>query len=238
MRYFGLAYLLETYCQVLADKKYQQSDWRIRPLPEEMQKYAREDTHYLLYIYDRIRIDLLQEGSKRNALNPKALIRATLHNSVGLAMKAYQKPTVKGFYNYYGIVENNRHTHTRNQLRVLKMLLKWRDYVARLDDESPDYMLPKHILFQIARDLPTTRNEMRDCRRASAEPPAIQKYQEQLMWLISQKLSRDPKKEESKNSHLNIDFTKQKMPAKNTLLSTANMIKTVPACATVHKLDR
>ena len=58
MRYFGLAYLLETYCQVLADKKYQQSDWRIRPLPEEMQKYAREDTHYLLYIYDRIRIDL------------------------------------------------------------------------------------------------------------------------------------------------------------------------------------
>lgn len=87
------------------------------------------------------------------------------------------------------------------------MLLKWRDYVARLDDESPHYMLPNHILFQIAKDLPTTRNEMRDCRRASAEPPAVQKYQEQLMWLISQKINKDPKKENSKTSHLNIDFS-------------------------------
>ena len=57
---FGLAYLLQTYCSVLADKKYQLADWRVRPLPDEMQKYAREDTHYLLYIYDRIRIDLLE----------------------------------------------------------------------------------------------------------------------------------------------------------------------------------
>lgn len=40
-------------CSVSADKQYQLADWRIRPLPEEMIKYAREDTHYLLYIYDR-----------------------------------------------------------------------------------------------------------------------------------------------------------------------------------------
>lgn len=111
-----------------------------------MKKYAREDTHYLLYVYDRIRIDLLEEGTKRNALNPKALLRATLHKSSTIAMKAYQKPTVKD-YKYSGILHNNNHTHSRNQLRVLKMLLKWRDYVARLDDESPNYMLPNHILF-------------------------------------------------------------------------------------------
>ena len=51
----GLAYLLQHYCAVTADKKYQLADWRIRPLSEEMLKYAREDTHYLLYIYDVIR---------------------------------------------------------------------------------------------------------------------------------------------------------------------------------------
>lgn len=33
------------------------------------------------------------------------------------------------------------------QIRVIKLLLKWRDYVARLDDESPNYMLPNHVLF-------------------------------------------------------------------------------------------
>ena len=89
MNQFGLAFLLQKYCGVLADKKYQLADWRVRPLPEEMQKYAREDTHYLLYIYDRIRIDLLEEGIRRNALNPKALLRATIHHSVGIALKSY-----------------------------------------------------------------------------------------------------------------------------------------------------
>ena len=156
-----------------------------------MQKYAREDTHYLLYIYDRIRIALVEEGTRRNALNPKALIRSTLHKSTALALKAYQKPTVKD-YNYFAIVERSRLTHTRNQLRVLKMLLMWRDYVSRLEDESPAYMLPNHILFAIAKELPSNRNELRDCRRASAEPPALLKYQEQLLWMIAQKLAKEP----------------------------------------------
>ena len=156
----------------------------MRPIPDEMLKYAREDTHYLLYIYDRMRIDLHEEALKRNQLNPKALLRSVLHKSNGIALKAYQKPTVKD-YNYYAIVERSRHTHTANQLRVLKMLLKWRDFVARLDDESPAYMLPNHILFQIAKELPTTKNELRDCRRASAEPAALQKYQEQMLQLIA-----------------------------------------------------
>ena len=142
-----------------------------------MKKYAREDTHYLLYIYDRIRIDLLEEGIKRNALNPKALLRGTIHKSVGIALKAYKKPVVKDYF-YFGLVERSRHTHTLNQLRILKMMFKWRDYVARLDDESTHYMLPNHILFAIAKEMPTTKNELRDCRRASAEPPAVQKYQD------------------------------------------------------------
>lgn len=233
LRYYGLAFLLQTYCQVLADKKYQLADWRVRPLPEEMGKYAREDTHYLLYIYDRVRLDLLEEGIKRNALNPKSLLRSTLHKTNAIAMKAYQKPTVKD-YNHYAIVERSRHTHTPNQLRVLKMLLKWRDYVARIDDESPSYMLPNHILFQVAKEMPTTKNELRDCRRASAEPPAFMKYQEQLMQLIGKKLAGSSKKDSAKDSKLNIDFTKQAMPAP----IEREIVKTVAACENVFKLDQ
>ena len=60
-----------------------------------MQKYAREDTHYLLYMYDRIRIDLHDQGIARNALNPKALLRSTIHKSNALALKAYVKPIMK-----------------------------------------------------------------------------------------------------------------------------------------------
>ena len=44
----SLAYLLKTHCGVTAQKQYQLADWRVRPLPDALAKYAREDTHYLL----------------------------------------------------------------------------------------------------------------------------------------------------------------------------------------------
>ncbi|CDZ96833.1 Exosome 3'-5' exoribonuclease complex, subunit PM/SCL-100 (Rrp6) [Phaffia rhodozyma] len=50
----SLLSLLEKYCDYTPDKRYQLADWRIRPLPQEMLEYARSDTHYLIYIYDRL----------------------------------------------------------------------------------------------------------------------------------------------------------------------------------------
>jgi ribonuclease D len=46
----GYAFLLKFYCDVETNKKYQLADWRIRPLTPDMLKYARIDTHYLLYM--------------------------------------------------------------------------------------------------------------------------------------------------------------------------------------------
>ncbi len=54
----SLKHLLDRYCRILTNKKLQLADWRVRPLKEEMVEYARQDTHYLLYIYDEIRLSL------------------------------------------------------------------------------------------------------------------------------------------------------------------------------------
>ena len=70
LKAFGLAFLLQKYCGVIADKKYQLADWRVRPLGAEMLKYAREDTHYLLYIYDCLRKELIEKGIQQNSSNP------------------------------------------------------------------------------------------------------------------------------------------------------------------------
>jgi exosome complex exonuclease RRP6 len=72
-----------------------------------MVKYAREDTHYLLYIYDCIRNDLIQKGHQTNASNPYALIRSVYSKSNALCMKTYTKPIVKD-YGYYMMVARNR----------------------------------------------------------------------------------------------------------------------------------
>lgn len=59
----SLAYLLKNYCQIELDKTFQLADWRIRPLPQELIEYARKDTHYLLYIFDVMRNELLKMGN-------------------------------------------------------------------------------------------------------------------------------------------------------------------------------
>ncbi|CAI6012097.1 unnamed protein product [Closterium sp. NIES-65] len=55
---FSLAHLLQRYCGVTANKSLQMADWRVRPLPSDMLKYAREDTHYLLFLHDCLRLEL------------------------------------------------------------------------------------------------------------------------------------------------------------------------------------
>ena len=59
----SLAYALKAHCNVQAQKQYQQADWRIRPLPAVLVNYAREDTHYLLYVYDVMRTELYDQTS-------------------------------------------------------------------------------------------------------------------------------------------------------------------------------
>jgi len=49
-----------------------------RPLPEELLNYAREDTHYLLYIYDMMRNSLLDRGNQQ-----KNLLLSVLDNRPG-----------------------------------------------------------------------------------------------------------------------------------------------------------
>lgn len=58
----SLAFLLKKFVDFDAQKQYQMADWRIRPLPIELFDYARSDTHYLLYIFDSMRNELIQRS--------------------------------------------------------------------------------------------------------------------------------------------------------------------------------
>lgn len=96
----GLKFLLEKYVGVEADKKYQLEDWRWRPLPEDMLKYAWEDTHYLLYIYDCLRKDLLAAAVNQP---PQTFLITVWKWSQALALTVYEKPKVKDMEFYRAI---------------------------------------------------------------------------------------------------------------------------------------
>ncbi|KAK1384702.1 HRDC domain-containing protein [Heracleum sosnowskyi] len=149
----SLEYLLNHFCGVAANKEYQNADWRLRPLTKEMLRYAREDTHYLLHIYDLMRVRLLCSSSD-SEYSESALLEV-YQRSYDICMQLYEKDvmTDSSFLYIYGLQDANLNAQ---QLAVVAGLCEWRDVVARTEDESTGYILPNKTLLEIAKQMPLT----------------------------------------------------------------------------------
>ena len=62
LRQFGLGHLVEKYLGVKLEKGPQKANWALRPLTERMERYARNDTHYLKPLADRLKPELEAKG--------------------------------------------------------------------------------------------------------------------------------------------------------------------------------
>ncbi|KAG8091666.1 hypothetical protein GUJ93_ZPchr0012g19672 [Zizania palustris] len=151
----SLEHLLHHFCEVTANKEYQKADWRLRPLPDEMTKYAREDTHYLLYIYDLMRLRLVKESSGENDLLLEVCKRS---NDICLQLYEKELLTDSSYLYIHGLKENELNAR---QLSILASLYKWRDSIARAEDESTGYILPNRTLLKIAQQMPTTTGRLK-----------------------------------------------------------------------------
>ncbi|KZF21908.1 hypothetical protein L228DRAFT_269356 [Xylona heveae TC161] len=153
----SLAYLLSKYVGFDADKQYQMADWRIRPLPEEMFNYARSDTHFLLYIYDCLRNELI-EKTRRKELEQHC-IQDVLQRSKDYALQRYERPIYdeingRGPGGWYDMLVRSPAMFSKEQFAVFKAVHQWRDQVARQNDDSTNYIMPKHVLLNIAKAMP------------------------------------------------------------------------------------
>ncbi|KAL3995544.1 3'-5' exonuclease family protein [Acanthocheilonema viteae] len=141
---FSYQHLVQTCCNHTLDKKFQKADWRLRPLTIAHKTYARNDTHYLLHCYDQLRKKLLDQG--------KNLLEFVYSESVQTCLTVYKKPTFEND-GYEKLLVGRKPLNSRQQF-ALAALWKWRDDRARADDESPQYVLPCHMMLQIAEVLP------------------------------------------------------------------------------------
>ncbi|TKY62867.1 Exosome component 10 [Spatholobus suberectus] len=155
---YSLLYLLQHFCGVTANKEYQNADWRLRPLPEVMLRYGREDTHYLLYIYDLMRIKLFTL-SKESEGSDNPLLEV-YKRSYDVCMQLYEKEllTENSYLHIYGLRGAG---FNAQQLAVVSGLCEWRDVLARADDESPGYVLPNKIILEIAKQMPVIISNLR-----------------------------------------------------------------------------
>lgn len=149
-----------------------------------MFKYARADTHFLLYIYDRMRNDLLAKS------NPTThnLLHATLQRSAETALKKHEKEIYdaeegegpNGWRNMY--TKWNRSLNNQ-QFAVFKALHAWRDQMARDEDESLRYVLPNHMLFTLAEKMPTESTGVLGC--CNPVPPPVRMNASDMAMLIA-----------------------------------------------------
>ncbi|KAM3922697.1 exosome complex component 10 [Leptodactylus fuscus] len=174
----SLDHLLRLYCNVESDKKYQLADWRIRPLPEEMLQYARADTHYLLYIFDKMRTDLLNTANGQ-----PSLLQLVWQRSKEICLKRFVKPifTEESYLELYQKLK--KHLNTQ-QLAAFRLLFAWRDKMARQEDESTGYVLPNHMLMKISEELPKEPQGIIAC--CNPIPPLVRQQINELILLIQQ----------------------------------------------------
>lgn len=158
----SLAFLLKKFANVDAQKQYQTADWRIRPLPTELFDYARSDTHYLLYIYDCMRNELIQRSNLMLPDHEGDKLWHVLQKSSETALQRYEHPSYdfelgQGPSGWYKMISRTPALFTKEQFAVFRAVHKWRDDVAREQDDSVHYVMPNHQVFSIARELPTNR---------------------------------------------------------------------------------
>ena len=132
-----------------------------RPLPAEMLTYARSDTHFLLYIYDMLRLSLIERSDEAGALtNTKQdfrLIHAVLTRSARTALRLYATEiydaeggtgssgwdTLARKWNKVALVASLAQVRGMgSQAAVYKAVHLWREDIAREEDESIRFVFP------------------------------------------------------------------------------------------------
>ncbi|XP_074538429.1 exosome complex component 10 [Halichoeres trimaculatus] len=174
----SLDHLLKHYCSVDSDKRYQLADWRIRPLPDEMVQYARTDTHYLLYIYDRMRVQLLDTNHGQ-----PGLLQCVWSRSKDICLKKYVKP-IYTEESYLELQRKQKKSFNTQQLTAFRLLFAWRDKLARQEDESTGYVLPTHMMSKISEELPKEPQGIIAC--CSPVPPLVRQQVNELHLLVQE----------------------------------------------------
>jgi ribonuclease D len=143
----GLGSILEAEYGIQVDKRQQRANWGQRPLPDYLLDYARQDTHYLLPLKEK-----LEQELKRKGLLPLA------QEDFKRMCQVEASPN-NGKTDCWRV--NGVHHLSPQQAAVLQQLCFYRDEVARQVNRPLFKVISDHTLFAIANDLPGSLDELK-----------------------------------------------------------------------------
>jgi ribonuclease D len=136
-RQFGLSSLVEKFLAVKLDKGSQKADWARRPLTERMEKYARNDTHFLKPLSDQLKLELQHKG--RLVWHQESCVRLIAESSQTPMTDTDSVWRIKG-----------SHALNRRALAVLRELWHWREAEAMAANRPPFFIVNHEKLVNIA----------------------------------------------------------------------------------------
>jgi exosome complex exonuclease RRP6 len=130
----------------------------LRPLSDDMLKYARSDTHFLLYCFDMLRNELLDKSNPSDSETSK--MHQVIQGSQDASLRLYEREIYDADngdrpMGWRNILGRSQESLNPMQTSVFKAVHRWRDITARIEDESVHYILPRPHLFNIARKMPS-----------------------------------------------------------------------------------
>lgn len=136
-RQFGLSSLVEKFLGVKLDKGSQKADWARRPLTPKMETYARNDTHYLKPLEEKLKAGLKAKG--RLAWHQESCAQLIVQCSRPAAVNEDGAWRVKGST----FLE-------RPALAVLRELWHWREREALAANRPPFFVLAHEKMVEIS----------------------------------------------------------------------------------------
>ncbi len=141
LRETSLEHLLRNRMNVVLDKRYQKSNWSVRPLPKEMMDYAASDVIYLVQLAGQLKSELREKGRSswvREECGFLCNVRPATDNGEPLFTR------IKGA----GMLRPKN-------LAVLEALLRLRLDFAEKKDRPPFKVIGNQSLLKIAGTIPT-----------------------------------------------------------------------------------
>ena len=131
-----------------------------------MFNYARSDTHFLLYVYDNMRNELIEKSD--TSKEDGDLIEIVMNRSKEEALQRYERPFYdiqrgSGPMGWYNMLCRTPTLFNREQFAVFRAVHQWRDQIAREEDESVHVIMPKHVLYNLAREMPNDMPTLLGC---------------------------------------------------------------------------
>jgi ribonuclease D len=173
----GLGAILEAEFGLTLDKRHQRANWGRRPVPPELLSYAQMDTHYLIPLRDRLRLEL-QEKSFWD-LASEDFQRVSMVNGRSVENKDDELWRINGA----------RDLHPQNAA-VLKELCRYRDQSARFTNRPRFKVMGDHTLLAIAASCPHDLDRLRDFPGMTAGQ--VERYGNDLLDAVQRGLSSPP----------------------------------------------